>query len=88
MPITSNKVPFPEALSAPFAGRGTWNFKFFGGILDGATSEQDLELVLRRLDYTKWRVNRHSTVLYVIHAIDRSNGLILVAHSANPWVGG
>lgn len=88
MPITSNKVPFPEALSAPFAGRGEWTFKFYGGILDGAASEQDLSLVLRRLDFTKWRINRHSTVLYVIHAIDRANSLILVAHSANPWVGG
>lgn len=88
MPFTSNACSFPAALSAPFAGRGTWTFKFFGGILDGATSEQELELVLRRLDYTKWRVNRHTTVVYVVHAIDRPNLQLLVAYSANPWAGG
>lgn len=88
MPIPSSPCSYPVALSAPFAGRGTWTFRFFGGCLDGASSEQELELVLRRLDYTKWKVNRTTSVIYCIHAIDSTNLQLLVAYSANPWVGG
>lgn len=87
MPFTTNSVPYPVALSAPFAGRGIWTFRFYGGALDGAKSEQELELVLRRLDYTKWRISRTSVVLYYVHAIDRTNRQILVAYSTTPWLG-
>lgn len=89
MPITTTTLPsFPIALSAPFAGQGEWTFRFYGGPLDGAISPQELTVVLRRLDLTKWWINRTLTRLYFVHAIDRDNHFLHVAHTVNPWMGG